>query len=105
MSIQKSFIGKMTASLVELSQVRLPERISGSVPGQSNAVLLTVFRKFLSSTTESGIVPSIKKLTPYYTGLITQMVKSGCTLYSGITCRNVHLCLPLRIKSVTYSMT
>uniref|UniRef100_A0A2H1WCX4 SFRICE_004234 n=1 Tax=Spodoptera frugiperda TaxID=7108 RepID=A0A2H1WCX4_SPOFR len=29
-----------------------------------------------------------------YMGLITQMVKS--TLYSGITCCNVHLCLPLR---------
>ncbi|KAF9800569.1 hypothetical protein SFRURICE_015415 [Spodoptera frugiperda] len=29
-------------------------------------------------------------------GLIIQMVKSGCILYSGITCRNEHLCLPLR---------
>ncbi|KAF9797116.1 hypothetical protein SFRURICE_019737 [Spodoptera frugiperda] len=28
-------------------------------------------------------------------GLITQIVKSECTLYSGITCRSVHICLPL----------
>ncbi|KAF9823594.1 hypothetical protein SFRURICE_011900, partial [Spodoptera frugiperda] len=32
---------------------------------------------------------------PYYMGLITQMVNRGCTLYSGSTCRNVHLCLNL----------
>ncbi|KAF9812960.1 hypothetical protein SFRURICE_016030 [Spodoptera frugiperda] len=31
-------------------------------------------------------------------GLITEIVKSGYTLYSGITYRNVHLCLPLRDK-------
>ncbi|KAF9811996.1 hypothetical protein SFRURICE_021353, partial [Spodoptera frugiperda] len=29
-------------------------------------------------------------------GLIPQMVKSGCTLQSGIMCRNVHLCLSFR---------
>ncbi|KAF9822881.1 hypothetical protein SFRURICE_010410 [Spodoptera frugiperda] len=25
-----------------------------------------------------------------------QICPSGCTLYSGITCKNMHLCLPLR---------
>ncbi|KAF9824679.1 hypothetical protein SFRURICE_000544 [Spodoptera frugiperda] len=60
-------------------------------------VLLGVIRKFLSSNTESGIVSSIwHRLTPYYMGLVTQMVKSGCALYSDFTCRNVHLYLPVR---------
>uniref|UniRef100_A0A2H1VED0 SFRICE_010014 n=1 Tax=Spodoptera frugiperda TaxID=7108 RepID=A0A2H1VED0_SPOFR len=35
------------------------------------------------------------RFTPYCMELITQMVKTGCTFYSSITCRNVHLCIPL----------
>ncbi|KAF9813084.1 hypothetical protein SFRURICE_000044 [Spodoptera frugiperda] len=66
-----------------------------SVVEQSITELFSGFR-FLISSTESGIVPGIwHMLTPYYMGLTTQMVKRRCTLYSGITCRNVHFCLPL----------
>ncbi|KAF9818164.1 hypothetical protein SFRURICE_003905, partial [Spodoptera frugiperda] len=89
-------------SLLPLEPFALPRSSSGrkcdcctirlgfdSRVGQS---IVSVVRKFLSCSTESGNVLSIwLLLTPYYMGLITQVEKSGCTFYSDIACRNVHL--------------
>ncbi|KAF9799798.1 hypothetical protein SFRURICE_005091 [Spodoptera frugiperda] len=64
-------------------------------------VLLFFFRFFenFSVVARSGIWNCVRYLaigSPLLHGTYKQMVKSGCTLYSGIKCRNVHLCLPLR---------
>ncbi|KAF9809331.1 hypothetical protein SFRURICE_006804 [Spodoptera frugiperda] len=79
---------RLVGRVVAWSQLRIPgQGVSGSVSGK---VLLGYFG-FSSSDPIYG-----NRLIPYYMGLITQMVKSACTLYIGITCRNVHLCLSLR---------
>ncbi|KAF9801468.1 hypothetical protein SFRURICE_013248, partial [Spodoptera frugiperda] len=76
-------VGRVVASAHRLTRglgfdSRVEQRIAG---------LFSVFPKFLSSNAESGIVLSNygNRLTLYYTGLITQMVKSVCTLYKEYT--------------------
>ncbi|KAF9797599.1 hypothetical protein SFRURICE_001524 [Spodoptera frugiperda] len=78
------------------SGVTAGQRVLGSIPG-SGKVLLGFFR-FVENF--SVVARSLKlylgyRLTACYMGFTTQMVNES-TLYSGITCRNVHLCLPLQ---------
>ncbi|KAF9791618.1 hypothetical protein SFRURICE_020017 [Spodoptera frugiperda] len=63
--------------------------VSSSIPG-SVKVLLSFFRHFENF---SIVARSLKLLN--FIELKTQLVKSGYTLYSGITCRNVHIYLSL----------
>ncbi|KAF9801015.1 hypothetical protein SFRURICE_006058, partial [Spodoptera frugiperda] len=89
--INYCFIGQMFASATAEQGVRFPGRSKNCFSG---------FPYFLSSNTESTIVPNIWQLVHlyYYMGLITQMVKCRCILYSGITMENHPLSSPALVE-------
>ncbi|KAF9817593.1 hypothetical protein SFRURICE_014732, partial [Spodoptera frugiperda] len=56
-------------------------------------------RKHLLSVSKLKYNTVLYRLTPYCMELITQMVKDGCTLYSGIICRNIIIYRNCRLPS------
>ncbi|KAF9797120.1 hypothetical protein SFRURICE_019741, partial [Spodoptera frugiperda] len=85
--VQKSFMGfcvkcynKLPTTILNLNEKKFKSCIKRELCKQA------YYKLNFSVVARSLVVPSIWQYA----------VKSGCTLNSGITCRNMHLCLPLR---------